>query len=403
MSSNPDRGPQTGDLAALVARFAALLRSRGVVVTPAQQIRLVEAAVRLPLTVSDVYWAARLTLLAEHDDIAVFDRVFAEVFRNSHDLADVVRGDPHAPPTPAGNRNREPRARVASAPTPVASMPAVLAAATDGAAGQGGRLLPVATVASDVDRLASIDFGELKPGELAAVVALVRQLRARPPLRRGRRTHRHPHGDRLDLRATLRRSPRTGGDPVRLVTRHRTVRRRRLIVLCDISGSMEPYARAYVQFLHATSGTVQAEVFTFATRLTRLTRVLAGSREPQRAMAKAAQTAPDWRGGTRIGPAIKDFLDHYGRRGLARGAVVVILSDGWERGDPALLEEQMARLHRLAHKIVWVNPRSADRDYAPLAGGMAVALPYCDAFLSGHDLTAFEHVLDAIGSMGRPV
>jgi uncharacterized protein with von Willebrand factor type A (vWA) domain len=123
---------------------------------------------------------------------------------------------------------------------------------------------------------------------------------------------------------------------------------------------------------------------------------LAGTREPQLAMAKAAQAAPDWRGGTRIGPALKDFLDHYGRRGLARGAVVVILSDGWERGDPALLGEQMARLHRLAHKVVWVNPRSADHEFAPLAGGMAAALPHCDAFLSGHNLAAFGQVLEAI-------
>ena len=383
-----------------MARFAALLRSRGVAVTPAQQIRLVDAASTLPQSLTDFYWAARLTLLANHDDIAIFDRAFVEVFRQSSELADASRGDPNAPPPPSSdNQPVEQGKRLTGGPTPSSTSNRTAVALIQqgkGDADDERRPLPIATIASDTDRLASIDFGDLQPDELAAMAALARQFLAMPPLRRARRTRRHPHGDRLDLRATLRRSPHTGGDPVRQVARRRKNRRRRLVVLCDISGSMEPYARAYVQFLHATSGVSKAEVFTFATRLTRLTRALAGTREPQLAMAKAAETAPDWRGGTRIGPALKDFLDHYGRRGLARGAVVVILSDGWERGDPALLGEQMARLHRLAHRVIWVNPRSAERGYEPLAGGMAAALPHCDAFLSGHNLAAFEHVLEAI-------
>jgi uncharacterized protein with von Willebrand factor type A (vWA) domain len=162
---------------------------------------------------------------------------------------------------------------------------------------------------------------------------------------------------------------------------------------------MESYARAYVQFLHAVAraGGARAEVFTFATRLTRLTRALRVA-QPQIALARASAVAPDWSGGTRIGEAIKRFLDDYGRRGLARGAVVVIVSDGWERDDPALLAEQMARLHRLAHRVVWVNPRRSDPRYEPLTGGMAAALPYCDAFVSGHTLRALDEVVEAVAS-----
>ena len=173
---------------------------------------------------------------------------------------------------------------------------------------------------------------------------------------------------------------------------------RRLVLLCDISGSMEPYARAYLQFMTcAVTATRHAEAFAFATRLTRLTRAL-GTRDPERALAQAAATAPDWSSGTRIGDALKAFNDRYGRRGMARGAVIVILSDGWERGDPALVAREMERLRRPAYRIVWVNPRAAATEFAPRAGGMAAALPFCDALLSGHSLKALEQVADAIAA-----
>jgi len=173
---------------------------------------------------------------------------------------------------------------------------------------------------------------------------------------------------------------------------------RRLVLLCDISGSMEPYARAYLQFLHAARATgPYAEAFVFATRLTRLTRALrAGT--AQVATRRAAAAAPDWSGGTRIGEALKAFNDRHARRGMARGAIVVILSDGWERGDPELVGREMARLRRLAHRIVWVNPRAAAPGFQPLAGGMAAALPHCDAMVSGHSLAALDEVVDAIGA-----
>jgi uncharacterized protein with von Willebrand factor type A (vWA) domain len=222
------------------------------------------------------------------------------------------------------------------------------------------------------------------------------------PRRRSRRTQRARHGERLDLRATLRSSLRTGGDPVRHARRRRRPRPRNLVLLCDISGSMEPYARAYLQLLQsAAGGGAHAEAFVFATRLTRLTRALRG-RNPEAAIQRAAAAAPDWSGGTRIGPALAAFNDRFGRRGLARGAVVVILSDGWERGDPALVGREMERLARLAHRIVWVNPRVVARDFAPLAGGMAAALPHCDTLLSGHSLAALDAVADAIAAARTP-
>ncbi len=174
-------------------------------------------------------------------------------------------------------------------------------------------------------------------------------------------------------------------------------------MLCDISGSMEPYARAYLQFLTCAAGSgPNAEAFVFATRLTRLTRALA-SRHPERAIQRAAAAAPDWSSGTRIGDALKTFNDRHGRRGMARGAVVVILSDGWERGDPTLVGREMARLARLAHRIVWVNPRVSASAFSVQAGGMVAALPYCDALVSGHSFEALGEVAAAIGAAtGEP-
>ena len=176
------------------------------------------------------------------------------------------------------------------------------------------------------------------------------------------------------MRRTLRRAHRTGGDPVRREYRRRRLRPRRIVLIADVSGSMEAYARVYLNLLQGAVRGAGAEAFVMATRLTRLSRALAAG-HPDAALARAAQAAPDWSGGTRIGAALKTFLDVYGRRGLARGAVVVIVSDGWERADPALLGEQMARLARLAHRVIWVNPRSAAEDYQPLAGGWPPRCP----------------------------
>lgn len=179
--------------------------------------------------------------------------------------------------------------------------------------------------------------------------------------------------------------------------RRRRLRDRRVILICDISGSMESYARAYLQLLWNGVSSAGAEAFVFATRLTRLTRALSHS-NPDLALEQAGRLAPDWSGGTRIGEAIKAFNDGHGRRGMARGAVVLILSDGWDTGDPQVISREMQRLHRLAHRVIWVNPRKAAAGYQPLVGGMAAALPHVDAFVSGHSLEALDEVLEAIAA-----
>ena len=202
------------------------------------------------------------------------------------------------------------------------------------------------------------------------------------------------------MRATLRQARRTGGHAFRLIGRTPATRPRRLVVLCDISASMEPYARAMLQLLYCAVGGAGAEVFTFATRLTRLTPVLAKT-SPTRALQQAGQVAPDWLGGTKIGAALKEFNDLYGRRGMARGAVVVIISDGWETGDAELLRKQMERLSLVAFRIVWVNPRTKSSAYQPLAAGMAAAWPHCDAVVSAHTVHALDQLAAALADPVR--
>ena len=322
----------------------------------------------------------------------MFDSVFFEVFGDRERSA---KPDPdHVDPSP--ERSYE------GPPTEHAGKPGV-AGAHSGDPGPGvsdetDDELPVAMAASDEEVLRGKRFDALEPGELALLYRLMGRLVVATPRRRTRRSERDRRGERLDMRRTLRGSMRTAGDPIRLARRRRRVVRRRMVMLCDISGSMEPYARAYLQFLtSAAGGGPNVEAFAFATRLTRLTRALR-SRSPERAIQRAAAAAPDWSSGTRIGDALKTFNDRHGRRGMARGAVVVILSDGWERGDPALVAREMERLSRLAHRIVWVNPRASASGFSPRTGGMAAALPYCDALVSGHSLDALGEVAEAIAA-----
>ena len=199
----------------------------------------------------------------------------------------------------------------------------------------------------------------------------------------------------------MRASLRTGGEPVRRLTTVSSDRPRRVVLLADVSGSMEPYSRALVRFAHvAVAARARVEAFTLGTRLTRLTRELT-TRDPDQALARAAAAVPDWSGGTRLGEALRRFNDQWGVRGMARGAVVVILSDGWDRGEPEELVEQMARLRRVAHRIVWVNPLKASPGYEPLARGMAAALPFVDEFVEGHSLDSLEELARIIASDDR--
>jgi hypothetical protein len=225
----------------------------------------------------------------------------------------------------------------------------------------------------------------------------MRELVLRTPVRRSRRQRRSPAGRRIDLRSSLRRARRTGGYPIRLDRTAERVTPRRLVVLCDISGSMQPYARAMLQLLYCAARGPHAEAFAFATRLTRLTPALASGR-PGDALERAGHLAPDWSGGTRIAAAVREFVRDYGRRGMARGAVVLIISDGWESGEPAELGTAMAALARLAYRVVWANPRTARPGYEPLAGGMAAAWPHCDAVVSAHRLDALPELLAAIAA-----
>jgi len=256
-------------------------------------------------------------------------------------------------------------------------------------------------VASAAEQLRGRDFTELSAAELRQLVTLMREMTLAVPPRRTRRYRSARDGKRPDLRRTLRLARRSGGEAIRFARRAPRVRPRRLVVLCDISGSMEPYARALLMLLYVLNGGQvrggqnRPEVFSFATRLTRLTPALAAA-TPDTMLAKAGEAAPDWSGGTRIGAAVKEFNDHYGSRGMARGAVILIISDGWETGEPELLGAQMARLSRVAHRIVWANPRTQSPRYRPEVGGMAAAWPYCDAVVSAHNLDALDDLLSAL-------
>ncbi len=380
----------------MATAFGDLLRRAGVPVSPDQLRRFVRAiALTAPATLDDLYWAGRVTLVVDRSQLGAFDSVFNQVFRGLYDWAD-TRGDATLPPPQRPTRDRIRSSRESG--TQTEGTTASAANVEDRDDGEPSEREIDIAVASREERLATTDFAELTDDELRDLRELMRQIRLSVPLRSARRHRRHRHGDRLDLRATLRRSRRSGGDPIDHITRRARERPRKLVVLCDISGSMAPYSRACLHLLHAAAGSSHAEVFTFATRLTKVTRALSVA-DPDTALAMAAAAAPDWKGGTRIGAGLKEFLDRYGRRGLARGAVVVILSDGWDKDDPGLVGEQMARLRRLAHRIVWINPRRAAPGFAPLAGGMAAALPYCDALVSGHTLVAFR---DAMAALAEP-
>ena len=382
------------DLAGVAARFAERLHALGVEVAPDRAGRFAAAiALARPATTQDLYWLGRVTLAGTPTEIAGYDRAFADVFRGLTDAAD-GRGDPNQPelrpleqgrdrPPPGGGAPRDGGGAPRSSPAP------------GRAAGDGEREQPTGSPASGDEVLRSRDFADCTPEELMALRRLVSQLAVVAPQRPSRRRRRHHAGDRVDRRATLRAARRSGGHPVDLVRRRATERRRRVVLIADVSGSMEAYSRAYLYLLHGAVRALRAETFVFATRLTRLTLTLR-TRDPELALRDAVGGTGDWSGGTRIGEAVREFNDHWGRRGIARGAVVVIVSDGWEGGDPAVLGEQMARLARLAHRIVWVNPRSKSNRYQPLVGGMAAALPHVDRFTSGHSLDALDDVLAAI-------
>jgi uncharacterized protein len=414
--------PPAEDLALVAARLGAALRRAGVPADPGRCARFAAAAaVVRPRTRHQLYLCALATLVSRPAHAEPLRQVFADLFGGPGPQP--PGGDPGLPlPAPqppqdvlasaAEQARRHPAPPDAAAPGDTAGddperagpgEPAphqVAAGLPDGADPDGEPGASRPALASRAERLGGTDFAELSQAELASLAGLMRQLTLAVPVRRSRRQVRTSRGRRTDLRSTLRQARRTGGHPLRLARQSPGVRPRQLIVLCDISGSMEPYARAMLQLLYCAAGGARAEVFTFATRLTRLTGTLAHL-PPALALQRAGQAAPDWLGGTRIGAALRDFNDGWGRAGLGRGAVVVIISDGWDTGDPAVVRREMQRLSRVAHRIIWVNPRAKNADYQPLAGGMAAAWPFCDAVVSGHSLHALAELTAALADPAR--
>jgi uncharacterized protein with von Willebrand factor type A (vWA) domain len=381
----------------LAVGLAAALQRAGLRIPPERAARLARTLILVPPADRDsLYWACRVTLVGNRAQLELFDAVFAAVFDGRLDPAD-SRGDPTAPPAVGAEpRTRPvPPDRRPSAPPPAAADGSPRAAAPGpGGADDGPEREAVLAVASAQERLGTTAFADLDPAELAEVRRLVRRLVLATPERLSRRS-RPGAGRRLDVRRTVAAAQRSGGDVERLVFSQRRPRPRRLVLLCDVSGSMQPYSRVFLTLLQGAVADASAEAFVFATGVTRLTRQLAG-RDADAALSRAAAVTTGWSGGTRLAASIEEFLAVFGRRGLARGAVVVVLSDGWATDPPEQVAVAMARLRRLAHRIVWVNPRAAAPGFAPLVGGMAAALPFCDAFVSGHSLVALDDVVAAV-------
>ena len=397
-----DRLPGDGlpgtDVAEVAARFGAALRLAGLPVGPGRSQRFAAAVLLVqPTTRRELFDCALATLVSSKEQADVLLSVFTQVF-GSPDGNGTVPGQRSA--SLAGQPQPAQIADAATAARMHAETVASIQESTGDEPPEGEQEIEKPYLGSPFERLAGADFAELTPAELAMLAAAMRQITLAVPNRRSRRRKSRPGGRRIDMRSTLRQARRTGGHTFRLIGEVPAKRPRRLVVLCDISGSMEPYARAMIQLLYCAAGGAGAEVFSFATRLTRLTTALRRG-APSAALARAAETAPDWHGGTKLGKALKEFNDRYGRRGMARGAVILIISDGWDTGDPDLVRREMQRLSLVAFRIVWMNPRTKSATYQPLAAGMAAAWPHCDAVVSGHTLQAIDQLAAALADPVR--
>jgi uncharacterized protein len=364
-----------------IVGFGRTLRAAGVPAGPDRLLAFTEALSELdPSRRDDVYWAGRLTLCGSAEDVRRYDRVFDAYFSGWR--------------PPVTRRTVQPRPvwiLEESGPPPPPG---------EGPAPEPDQLVGVS--ASSTEVLRELDFAVLDAAQRDELSRLLAAFRLPGETRRTRRLRPSARGQ-VDRARTVRALLGHGGEPALLRYRRSVSKARRVVLLVDISGSMAPYAVALVRFAHAAARgrTARTEVFTLGTRLTRVTAEL-GQRDPDAALAAVARAVQDWSGGTRLGEGVKEFLDRWGQRGMARGAVVVVLSDGWERDDPALLGEQMARLARLAHRVVWANPRKARPGFAPLAGGMAAALPHVDDFVEGHSLAALERLARTVAGAVPP-
>ncbi|GAA2880401.1 VWA domain-containing protein [Streptosporangium fragile] len=361
-------GAGAGDLVAVMTGFARTLRAAGVPADHERTQSLLRALSHLDASrPDDVYWAGRFTLCASADDLPRYDRVFRAYFGG-------LRPGRARPPAITVTRHTTERA---------------------GAQGGGADAPALAATASTVEVLRNRDVAALTGPELAEVRRLLALLRVGRRQRRSRRFRPARRG-RLDGRATVRETLRRGGEVAGLRYRAHRTRPRRVVLLVDVSGSMTPYADTLLRFAHALvrSEPRATEVFSAGTRLTRITAELR-HRDPSTAMNAVSRAIPDWSGGTRLGEEIKRLL----ARNDAGGAIVVIASDGWERGDASLLGAQMARLSRTAYRVIWVNPHKGQRGYRPLTAGMRAALPHVDDFVAGHSLAAFEELAELLGGV----
>ncbi len=363
----------------LLLGFARALRAAGVSVTQDRAQSFLEAVACVGLgDPSATHLAGRATLCASPDDLVRYDQVFEAYFNH----ADGLPRERPAPP---------------AAPT-FSDLPE-----TDA---EGGGEAPaddvVRAMASETEVLRQRDVASLSAAERHRLAGLFATLRPRAPLRRTAR-HRPWRRGEVDATRTLRSSLRRMGEPAQIQWRRRGLRPRRVVLLIDVSGSMSGYADALLRLAHRMVVTIgpsgqgrgSVEVFTLGTRLTHLTRALS-SRDAERALVAAGETVPDWSGGTRLGETLAAFVDRWGRRGMARGSVVVVFSDGWERGDATLLGEQMARLRRIAHRVVWVNPHRGKAGYEPVQQGVVAVLPYVDDFLAGHSLATYAELVEVV-------
>jgi uncharacterized protein with von Willebrand factor type A (vWA) domain len=358
----------------MLVDFTAELRAAGLPLGTGDVVTYCGAMQPLdPSDLMDLYWAGRTTLVTRREHIGTYDEVFERFFL---DAADPVR------------EMLTLKARVTAETQAVLEVPAT-------SPDSEGQLEEAALglMASDAEALRHKSFAACTPEELAALRRIMARIKLTPPKRRTRRTTGARSGRSPDLRRTVRESMRMHGEPAELYWRRRKVRLRPLILVLDVSGSMADYSRNLLQFAYsAQRAAAKVEVFCFGTRLTRVTRALA-SRRPDDALRLAAQTVFDWEGGTRIGDCLDAFVRDWGRRGLCRGGIVVICSDGLDRGDPDVLATAMERLGRLSRRVVWMNPHKGDNPaFRPSTLGMMVAAPHIDLMLSGHDLSSLEEL-----------
>jgi uncharacterized protein len=356
-----------------VSALAAYMRVAGAPVGVGEVVAAHRALDAVDPTVrAEAYFALRAELCSSRADFDRFAEAFAVVFAPA--------GEPENPLEALGTIERAALPRV-GVPMENESRAVV-------------EDLPVPAAWSEEELLREKDFAEYSDAERALARALLVRLARRTPQRLSRRTRAtRRRRDVHDLRATVRASLRHGGELLERRYREPAERPRRLVLVCDVSGSMAPYARMLVQYLQASvSARARVEAFVFGTRLTRVTRELTG-RDPDAALARAAEHVADWSGGTRIGAALAELNREHGRR-IGRGAVIVVLSDGWDRGDPDELETEMARLRRCAHRVLWLNPLAADPRYEPLTRGMQAALPHVDHLLPGNSIASLEALAD---------